>query len=91
MRYLVEVFWSDEDDGYNAVVPDLPGCSAFGRTPEPGRPSSTALRIDEASFGVRCRPGCGAALLRGPDCRREGRRKPLPELAGAAESCYAGR
>jgi hypothetical protein len=34
MRYLVEVFWSDEDEGYIAVVPDLPGCSAFGTTPE---------------------------------------------------------
>ncbi|MCE3246729.1 MAG: hypothetical protein K0R41_554 [Geminicoccaceae bacterium] len=34
MRYLVEVFWSDEDDGYIAVVPDLPGCSAVGNTPE---------------------------------------------------------
>ena len=34
MRYLVEVFWSDEDEGYIAVVPDLPGCSAFGNTPE---------------------------------------------------------
>ena len=34
MKYLVEVFWSDEDEGYIAVVPDLPGCSAFGATPE---------------------------------------------------------
>jgi predicted RNase H-like HicB family nuclease len=34
MRYLVEVFWSEEDGGYIAVVPDLPGCSAFGATPE---------------------------------------------------------
>jgi antitoxin HicB len=31
-KYLVEVFWSDED--YIAVVPDLPGCSAVGGTPE---------------------------------------------------------
>ena len=35
MKYLVEVFWSDDDEGYIAVVPDLPGCSAFGATPEP--------------------------------------------------------
>jgi predicted RNase H-like HicB family nuclease len=34
MKYLVEVFWSEEDGGYIAVVPDLPGCSAFGATPE---------------------------------------------------------
>lgn len=34
MRYLVELFWSEEDEGYIAVLPDLPGCSAFGATPE---------------------------------------------------------
>ena len=34
MKYLVEVFWSDDDEGYIAVVPDLPDCSAFGTTPE---------------------------------------------------------
>ena len=34
MKYLVEVFWSEEDDGCVAVVPDLPGCSAVGETPE---------------------------------------------------------
>ncbi len=34
MKYLVEVFWSDDDEGYIVVVPDLPGCSAFGTTPE---------------------------------------------------------
>jgi antitoxin HicB len=33
-RYLIEVFWSDEDQGYIAVVPDLPGCNAWGATPE---------------------------------------------------------
>jgi len=31
-KYTIEVFWSDEDEGYIAVVPDLPGCSAWGAT-----------------------------------------------------------
>jgi predicted RNase H-like HicB family nuclease len=31
-RYLVEIFWSDEDEGYVAIIPDLPGCSAWGKS-----------------------------------------------------------
>ena len=34
MKYLALVFWSDENEGYIAVVPDRPGCSGFGSTPE---------------------------------------------------------
>jgi len=29
-KYPIEVFWSDEDEGFIAVAPDLPGCSAWG-------------------------------------------------------------
>ena len=32
MRYPIEVFWSEEDDGYIAIAPDLPGASAWGKT-----------------------------------------------------------
>lgn len=32
--YRVRVFYRAEDEGYIAVVPDLPGCSAFGDTRE---------------------------------------------------------
>jgi predicted RNase H-like HicB family nuclease len=32
-RYRAEVFWSEEDGGYIAIAPELPGCSAFGGTP----------------------------------------------------------
>jgi predicted RNase H-like HicB family nuclease len=31
-KYAIEIFYSEEDDGYIAVVPELPGCSAFGET-----------------------------------------------------------
>ena len=31
--YLIEVFWSDEDQAYLCIAPDLPGCSAAGDSP----------------------------------------------------------
>lgn len=33
-KYSVVVQWSDEDEGYIAIVPELKGLSAFGATPE---------------------------------------------------------
>jgi predicted RNase H-like HicB family nuclease len=32
--YAIEIFYNEEDEGFIAVVPKLPGCSAFGRTEE---------------------------------------------------------
>lgn len=32
MYYPIKVFYSEEDKGFIAVIPDLPGCSAFGET-----------------------------------------------------------
>jgi predicted RNase H-like HicB family nuclease len=29
-KYPVEVFWSDDDEGFIAIAPDLPGASAWG-------------------------------------------------------------
>lgn len=31
-HYPLEIFWSAEDEGFIAEVPDLPGCSAWGAT-----------------------------------------------------------
>lgn len=31
--YLIETFWSEEDDAFLCIAPDLPGCSAAGNTP----------------------------------------------------------
>ncbi len=33
-KYAIEIFYSKEDEGYIAVVPELSGCSAFGETEE---------------------------------------------------------
>ena len=32
--YLINIFYSEEDEGYIADIPDLECCSAFGHTPE---------------------------------------------------------
>ena len=32
--YHINIFYSDEDGGYIADVPDLDSCSAFGKTPD---------------------------------------------------------
>jgi predicted RNase H-like HicB family nuclease len=33
-KYAIEIFYSEDDQGYIAVVPELRGCSAFGETEE---------------------------------------------------------
>jgi len=32
--YHINIFFSNEDKGYIADIPDLEACSAFGKTPE---------------------------------------------------------
>jgi predicted RNase H-like HicB family nuclease len=32
--YHINIFYSEEDGGYVADIPDLEACSAFGETPE---------------------------------------------------------
>jgi len=33
-NYHINIFYSEDDDGYIADIPDLKHCSAFGETPE---------------------------------------------------------
>lgn len=40
--YHINIFYSDEDEGYIADIPDLPHCSAWGATPEE---ALAALRV----------------------------------------------
>ena len=33
IKYHIDIFYSEEDGGYIANIPDLECCSAFGKTP----------------------------------------------------------
>lgn len=33
-KYSIGIFYSEEDEGYISIAPELPGCSAFGDTME---------------------------------------------------------
>ncbi len=48
--YAIEIFYSDEDEGFIAIVPELPGCPAFGETEEKalkgGKDCHAALAAD---------------------------------------------
>jgi len=49
--YHINIFYSDEDAGYIADIPDLDACSAFGESPEAALAEveiAKAARIDAA-------------------------------------------
>ncbi|HOF01849.1 MAG TPA: type II toxin-antitoxin system HicB family antitoxin [Spirochaetota bacterium] len=33
-RYAIEIFYSEEDEGFIALAPELDNCSAFGKSEE---------------------------------------------------------
>ena len=43
--YHINIFYSDEDGGYIADIPDLDSCSAFGETPEQALAEVKAAKI----------------------------------------------
>ena len=45
-KYPVNLHWSDEDDAWIAVVPDLPGCMADGATEQEAlREAAVAVKL----------------------------------------------
>jgi predicted RNase H-like HicB family nuclease len=48
--YHINVFYSEEDEGYIADIPDLEPCSAFGETPEEA--VAEVLRVKDAWLEV---------------------------------------
>src|SRR6266853_165005 len=55
IKYGVIIYWSDKDEAFIAVVPELPGCAAHGDTHEAALSSALdaiGLRLDTAKeFG----------------------------------------
>ncbi len=52
--YHINIFYSDEDEGYIADIPDLKNCSAFGETPQAALDqvlTAQRLWIEEAKAG----------------------------------------
>lgn len=45
-NYEVDIFWSEEDEAYVAIVPDLPYCSAWGETRE-----EALAQVEDAIIG----------------------------------------
>lgn len=63
--YKIEMFYSAEDEGYIAVAPDLPGCSAFGETEEAALEEiriAQQLWLETAQEENRPIPNCEARL-----------------------------
>ena len=50
--YHINLFYSEEDGGYIADIPDLKSCSAFGRTPEE---ALREVQIAKAAWLETCR------------------------------------
>ena len=50
--YHINVFFSDEDGGYIADIPDLKSCSGFGSTPEE---ALKEVQIAKAAWLDTCR------------------------------------
>ena len=55
IKYGVIIYWSDKDEAFIAIVPELPGCAAHGDTHEAALSSAleaVGLRLDTAKeFG----------------------------------------
>lgn len=43
--YHINIFYSEEDEGYIADIPDLVHCSAFGETPEEALSEALAAKL----------------------------------------------
>ncbi len=61
-NYYINVFYSEEDEGYIADIPDLEDCSAFGKTLEEALQQiliAKAARLEGAQAESKAVPSLG--------------------------------
>jgi predicted RNase H-like HicB family nuclease len=73
-HYPAQVFWSDDDNGFIALAPDLPGCSAFGET----RGEALTELDDAIEHGLRRRRTQAIQSRIRPGCLRSANLRQLP-------------
>jgi len=74
-KYAIEIIYSDEDEGFIAVVPELPGCSAFGVTEEEALRDvkvAVSLWLEAAREEGRVIPEPAGRSGSGISCREKG-------------------
>ena len=86
-KYAIEIFDSEEDEGYNAVVPELAGCSAFGETEKKAlKEIMTAIELwleTAEKEGREIPQPAGKELLKAIVDEKITSRPPRPQRAGA--------
>jgi hypothetical protein len=66
--YHINIFYSEEDGGYIADIPDLKACSAFGETPAEALAQNVFLKgvlpSRKLTFGASYLPGTAFLALK---------------------------
>lgn len=85
-KYAIEIFYSEDDEGYIALVPELAGCSAFGENEgEALKEAMTAMELwleTAEKEGRKIPRPVGKELLRAIVDEKIAFRPAIPQVAG---------
>ena len=88
-KYAIEIFYSEEDEGYISVVPELPGCTAFGKTEEEALEEiKTAMELWLETAKKEENKGKQIVVLLPDTAKKEGRKIPQPHGKELLELLY---
>jgi len=85
-KYAIEIFYSEDDEGYIALVPELAGCSAFGENEGVAlKEAMTAMELwleTAEKEGRKIPQPVGKELLRAIVGEKIAFRPAIPQVAG---------